>query len=157
MPDWPSLIPLVVSAIAVVISAADRLAGKRKAVILKVSRDSGGAVCAPIRKAATRLDLTADQFTRSAAGLRRIRRIRDAGKGLAPKTGNKCNCATAASWSIPRRPGGNFTSAELRKRSVMVTIRPNLQFDIFPDGDFRHDCGRFSLRSAHSRLLWCGL
>jgi hypothetical protein len=36
--------------------------------------------------------------------------------------------------------------------------RPNLQFDIFRDGDFRHDCGRFALRAAPAPgLLWCGL
>jgi hypothetical protein len=28
------------------------------------------------------------------------------------------------------------------------TPRPNLQFDILPDGDFRHDCRRFALRAA---------
>ena len=34
----------------------------------------------------------------------------------------------------------------------MVTIRPNLQSDILPDGDFRHDCRRFSLRAAPVRV-----
>ena len=32
--------------------------------------------------------------------------------------------------------------------SLMVLPRQNLQFDILPDGDFRHDCRRFTLRAA---------
>jgi len=32
--------------------------------------------------------------------------------------------------------------------SKKASHRPNLQFDILPDGDFRHDCRRFALQAA---------
>jgi predicted Ser/Thr protein kinase len=65
------------------------------------------------------------------------------------------------SWALPlahpyRRDrvmdaaAGEFASANSASE-VMVTIRPNLQFDTFSDGDFRHDCRRFALRAAPVR------
>jgi 3-hydroxyacyl-CoA dehydrogenase len=50
---------------------------------------------------------------------------------------------------------GEFASANSASE-VMVTIRPNLQFGILPDGDFRHDCRRFALRAAPRELIDAG-
>ena len=37
---------------------------------------------------------------------------------------------------------------------VVGSPRPNLQFDILPDGDFRHDCRRFALGRSTIWLRW---
>ena len=37
-------------------------------------------------------------------------------------------------------------------RRQKASHRPNLQFDILHDGDFRHDCRRFALRAAPVRV-----
>ena len=43
-------------------------------------------------------------------------------------------------------PGTAFRPQASGQR--MAQHRPNLQFDILPDGGFRHDCRRFALRAA---------